>query len=108
MIIATKPTTRWFVYGFYMISSPQLEKTLIKYACDELLDCTVDEKDLPKLEGLIECKQQEEWEKNKRLKRVEISFAKNQMLKDEATLYIGQQCLRLRKVKANILDIINT
>ena len=69
---------RWFVYGYYTYAgAPKLEDALMTWARLQYLHCLIAESQLDYVVKKIEEKQEELWEQNKRLKKVEIRLSKN-------------------------------
>lgn len=95
----------WFVYDYYTYSgAPKLEDALMTWARLEYLHCLISNSHLDYVVKEIQEKQDELWNENKRLKKVEIRFSKNDSWDPgHKWLYIGSQHLLLRKVKDEIL-----
>lgn len=95
---------RWFVYDYYTYAgAPKLEDALMTWARLQYLHCLIAESQLDYVVKKIEEKQEELWEQNKRLKKVEIRFSMNDTWDHgHKWLHIGNQQLRLRKVKDEI------
>lgn len=95
---------RWFVYDYYTYAgAPKLEDALMTWARLQYLHCLIAEPQLDYVVKKIEEKQEELWEQNKRLKKVDIHYSKSDWDSGHKWLYIGSQHLLLRKVKDEIL-----
>lgn len=95
---------RWFVYDSYTPAGrPKLEYALMTWANANYMYCLISEKLLSYVIEQIKKKQDELWEQNKRLKKVEIRLSQyNSFHPDNKWLYIGEQHLALRKVRDEI------
>lgn len=102
----TDPYQRYFVFDFYNPAGrPKMEDALLKWATENWLYCSVYEHDLKDLVKALKNKQDQLWEENKRLRKVDIKLLKNSVFREEYTLWIGYQNLRLRKIRKE-LEII--
>lgn len=101
-----KNTDRWFVYNVYNPAGrPKMEDALLKWAAEKWLYCSVYERDLKDLVKALKNKQDQLWEENKRLRKVDIKIIQNRAFPEVYTLYIGYQNLQLRKIRKE-LEII--
>lgn len=92
---------RWFVYDSYTPAGrPKLEDALMTWAKVNYEYCLISEELLSYVIEQIKKKQDELWEQNKRLKKVEIRLS--QIHPGNKWLYIGDQHLALRKVRDEI------
>ena len=96
---------RWFVYDYYTYAgAPKLEDALMTWARLQYLHCLIADSQLDYVVKKIEEKQEELWNENKRLKKVEIRFSRNDTWDPgHKWLHIGNQQLWFRKVKDEIL-----
>ena len=96
--------TYWFVYNYYTYSgAPKLEGALMTWARLQYLHCLIAESQLDYVVKKIQEKQEELWAENKRLKKVEIRYSKDDTWDTgHKWLYIGDQHLMLRRVKGTI------
>lgn len=102
----TDPYQRYFVFDFYNPAGrPKMEDALLKWAAEKWLYCSVYEHDLKDLVKALKKRQDRLWEENKRLKKVDIKLLKNPVFPEVNTLQIGDQNLRLRKIRKE-LEII--
>lgn len=94
----------WFIYDSYSYSgAPKLEAEVAKFARDMFMNTLVVYDDLPKLIRILERVQDDKWEENKRLKKVEIRLGKLFHASDDTLfIYIGSHTLRLRRVKQKL------
>ncbi len=92
---------RWFVSGSYTPAGrPKLEDELMRYARGVYLHTLIYETDLPNLVKQIQVKQEQIWEANKRLRKVEVKLGRDwYSIVPTRWLYIGEQHLVLTKVK---------
>lgn len=96
---------RWFVYDTYEIAGrPKMENALMTWAKVNYNHCIIAEELLHYVVQNIKNKQDELWEQNKRLKKVEISLSKNDtgFHNNHCRIYIGAQSLSLWKVRDEI------
>ena len=96
---------RWFVYDSYTPAGrPKLEDALMTWTKVNYKYCLIADELLPYVVEQIKKKQDELWEQNKRLKKVDIRLSKNDSAFDNnhCRIYIGEQCLALRKVRDEI------
>lgn len=95
---------RWFVYDSYTPAGrPKLEDALMTWAKVNYEYCLIADELLPYVVEQIKKKQDELWEQNKRLKKVEIRLSQNNSFHPgNKWLYIGDQHLALRKVRDEI------
>jgi len=98
---------RWFIYDrSYFSNRPKLEQAVMEYAEKAYLYCTVYEKDLNDMLSNIKAKHNQLQKENKRWSAVDIHFTgPYEITPDSMALIIGQQSLRLRKVKNEIESI---
>lgn len=97
--------TYWFVYDHYTICGPKLEQAVITWAKLQYLHHLIADDQLPYVVKKIQDMQDELWEQNKRLKKVEVKASEATSWtydSDHRTIFIGQQTLRLRRVKGTI------
>lgn len=100
--MATPNYQRWFFNGAYVVSGrPKMEDAIMHYVRHNYDECLVYESFLPKLVKEIQEYQDTLYEKNKRLKKVEIWLSKNDG-SSTRWLHIGAQHFYLRKVKEEI------
>lgn len=94
----------WFIFDSYSYAgAPKLEAEVAKYARDLYMNTLVKYEDLPKLVRALEMVHDLLWEKNKRLKKVEIRLGKLFRADDDTLfVYIGAHTLRLRKVQSKL------
>lgn len=96
---------RWFVYEAYTYAgAPKLEDALMTWASVNYLHCLIHDALLDYVVARIKTKQEELWDENKRLKKVDVSLSKPGGFDTGIRrIYIGHQQLVLRKVKDEIL-----
>lgn len=96
------PYQRWFFNSAYVAAGrPKMEEALMNYARKSYLDCLVYESYLPDIVQEIKDLQDVYFERNKRLKKVEIRLSENDG-SDTRWLHIGAMNLTLRKVRKEI------
>lgn len=90
----------WFFYDLHTTAGrPKMEDALMDYAKEAYLHGLVVEDDFAQILFDLEDRQREILESNKRLRRVEVRLIYNPYYSDAADLRIGEQYLRLRKVR---------
>ena len=91
----------WFVYGYYAAAGrPKMEDEIFLYARHILLYHMVYESDFNAIITLLNRKQQELHDKNKRLKEVNIAMTVDTgLVEGNRWLKIGAQSLHLRRIE---------
>lgn len=91
----------WFVYGYYAAAGrPKMEDEIFLYARHILLYHMVYESDFNAIITLLNRKQQELHDKNKRLKEVDIAMTVDiGLVEGNRWLKIGAQALHLRRIE---------
>lgn len=93
---------RWFFNGAYVVAGrPKMEDALMNYVRHNYDECLVYETFLPKIVKEIREYQDTLYERNKRLKKVDIRLSGNDG-SSTRWLYIGAQHFYLRKVREEI------
>lgn len=96
-------TTLWFVYNSYTLAGrPKLEEAVMRYAHENYMGVLIAESEFDNVVSHLLEKAAKLREENKRLQPVKIAVVKNPLVRDHATIYIGEQNLALQKVKAII------
>lgn len=90
----------WFIYDSYSYAgAPKLEAQVADYAQKEYMNMLIDDSELPKMISKLQAVQNDMWEQNKRLKKVEIRLGSLYSFDDRNLfIYIGSHTLRLRRV----------
>ncbi len=94
----------WFVYDYYIVAGrPKAEDAVMRYACDKYLYRLIAEEILEDVQMDLERYCMKIREENKRLAPVKIQITDRRYREDGlAWLKIGEQNLRLRRVKETI------
>ena len=91
----------WFVYDRTLFSGrPKAEAAVMAYAAEKYLYCVIEEDKLVDVIDDLKAFHDKVLKENKRLAPVDISKTdKRNIFDGNMSIYIGQQGLRLRKVK---------
>lgn len=97
------PYQHWFVYDYYCAAGrPKMEDILMNWAQKQWLYCSVYETSLKDMVPRLKEKQNQFYEENKRLKKVDVRLSKNGVYDNHMLLYIGSQSLRLREIREEL------
>ena len=97
------PYQRWFVFDYYCAAGrPKMEDALMEWARKQWLYCSVYETSLKDMVLRLKEKQDQLYEENKRLKKIDIRLCKNGVYDNMITIAIGAQSLRLREIREEL------
>ena len=100
--MSDNPYQRWFFCGAYTVAGrPKMEEALMHYTRANYYECLVYESFLPKIVKEIQEYQDILYEKNKRLKKVDIRLTEDNG-SNTRWLRIGVQNFSIRRVKEEI------
>ena len=93
----------WFVFDAYRVSGrPKAEDAVMEYACANYLHTLIAEEELDNVGRDLNAYMEKRLAENRRLSPATIALSMNPIYENYRTFDIGNQCLRLVKVKAII------